>query len=83
MSVILASAVPKTPWGRALGWLAFLGPFFLGSYSLATWVTAQRLHVDSVQVITSVGAACRKQNRPSPGQHLRPAMVQLTVPQFR
>ena len=48
MSVILAPAPPRKPWGRALAWLAFLGPFFLASYSLATWVTAQRLHVDAI-----------------------------------
>ena len=30
------------PWGRAVRWLVFLGPFFFLSYGAATWITAQR-----------------------------------------
>src|SRR5690606_16377437 len=36
------------PWRRALGWLAFLAPFFFASYGLATWVTSQRDDVGSL-----------------------------------
>ena len=39
---------PERPWGRALGWLAFLGPFFFVTYGFATWVTAQRAQVPAV-----------------------------------
>jgi membrane-associated phospholipid phosphatase len=36
---------PPRPWGRALAWLLFLGPFFFVSYGFATWVTSQRTDV--------------------------------------
>lgn len=36
------------PWRSALGWLAFLAPFFFASYGLATWVTSQRDDVGSL-----------------------------------
>lgn len=36
------------PWGRAVAWLAFLGPFFFLSYGLANWAAAQRAHVPSI-----------------------------------
>ena len=39
-----ASKSPR-PWGRALAWLLFLGPFFFASYGFATWVTSQRTDV--------------------------------------
>jgi protein-tyrosine phosphatase/membrane-associated phospholipid phosphatase len=44
----VASAAAERPWGRALGWLAFLGPFFFATYGFATWATAQRSHVGAV-----------------------------------
>jgi protein-tyrosine phosphatase len=45
-----AAALPAEPrpWGRALAWLAFLGPFFFLSYGFATWFTAQRAHVPAI-----------------------------------
>lgn len=46
-AVVPASSSDR-PWGRALGWLAFLGPFFFATYGLATWVTAQRPHVGAI-----------------------------------
>ena len=48
MSVVVAPVPSQKPWGRALAWLAFLGPFFFASYGLATWVTAQRLNVGAI-----------------------------------
>ncbi|HET7033389.1 MAG TPA: phosphatase PAP2/dual specificity phosphatase family protein [Casimicrobiaceae bacterium] len=48
MSVVVAPAAPRRPWGRALAWLAFLGPFFFASYGFATWATAQRAHVGAI-----------------------------------
>jgi protein-tyrosine phosphatase len=45
---VVVAAAPERPWGRALGWLAFLGPFFFATYGFATWVTAQRPHVGAV-----------------------------------
>jgi protein-tyrosine phosphatase len=45
---VAAPAAPGRPWGRALAWLAFLGPFFFATYGLATWLTAQRAQVGSV-----------------------------------
>ena len=30
------------PWGRALLWLAFLGPFFFATYGLANWLASRR-----------------------------------------
>ena len=42
-----ASKSPR-PWGRALAWLLFLGPFFFASYGFATWVTSQRTDVGVV-----------------------------------
>lgn len=36
------------PWGRAVAWLAFLGPFFFASYGFATWWTARRADVGHV-----------------------------------
>ncbi len=41
------AAAPR-PWGRALAWLLFLGPFFFASYGFATWVTGQRAQVGVV-----------------------------------
>jgi protein-tyrosine phosphatase/membrane-associated phospholipid phosphatase len=45
---VVAPAASERPWGRALGWLAFLGPFFFATYGFATWVTAQRAHVGAI-----------------------------------
>ena len=45
---VVAAASPERPWGRALGWLAFLGPFFFATYGFASWATAQRSHVGAV-----------------------------------
>jgi len=45
---VVAPAAPDRPWGRALAWLAFLGPFFFATYGFATWLTAQRAHVGAV-----------------------------------
>jgi protein-tyrosine phosphatase len=36
------------PWGRAIAWLLFLGPFFFATYGLATWVTGLREEVPVV-----------------------------------
>lgn len=36
------------PWGRALAWLAFLGPFFFATYGLATWASGLREAVPSI-----------------------------------
>jgi hypothetical protein len=36
------------PWERALAWLAFLGPFFFATYSLANWVASRRAGVGSL-----------------------------------
>ncbi len=46
-AVVPASSADR-PWGRALGWLAFLGPFFFATYGFATWVTAQRPHIGAI-----------------------------------
>lgn len=49
MNGTIASTAPAArPWGRAFGWLAFLGPFFFASYGLATWLTAQRADVGAI-----------------------------------
>ena len=48
MSVVVAPVPSQKPWGRALGWLALLGPFFFATYGLATWITAQRAYVPAV-----------------------------------
>ena len=48
MNVVVAPVAPQKPWGRALAWLAFLGPFFFATYALATWSTAQRAHVGAI-----------------------------------
>ena len=45
---IVATTALGRPWGRALGWLAFLGPFFFATYGFATWATAQRAHVGAL-----------------------------------
>ncbi len=45
---LVAAAASGRPWGRAFGWLAFLGPFFFATYGFATWVTAQRPHVGAL-----------------------------------
>jgi len=39
---------PRRPWGAALGWLAFLGPFFFASYGFANWMASQRAGVGSI-----------------------------------
>ena len=36
------------PWGRALAWLAVLGPFFFASYGLANWLASRRVEVGAV-----------------------------------
>jgi protein-tyrosine phosphatase/membrane-associated phospholipid phosphatase len=36
------------PWGRALGWLAFLAPFFFASYGLANWSASLRESVPAI-----------------------------------
>jgi protein-tyrosine phosphatase len=33
------------PWGAAIGWLAFLGPFFFLSYGLVNWLSSQRTDI--------------------------------------
>lgn len=38
----------RRPWGPAVLALLVLGPFFFGSYGLATWVASQRAHVGVV-----------------------------------
>jgi membrane-associated phospholipid phosphatase len=51
MSQAIAIALPaseRRPWGRALAWLCFLGPFFFLSYGTANWLAAQRAEVGSV-----------------------------------
>ena len=45
---VVVAAAPGRPWGRAFGWLAFLGPFFFATYGFATWATAQRPHVGAL-----------------------------------
>lgn len=42
------TAEAPRPWGRAVAWLAFLGPFFFLSYGFANWVAAQRADVPSL-----------------------------------
>ena len=44
----MAKCAEPRPWRRGLLWLLLLGPFFLISYSFATWVTAQRSDVGVV-----------------------------------
>ena len=48
MSAVRDPAAPPRPWGRALAWLAFLGPVFFLSYGVANWVAAQREAVPSI-----------------------------------
>ena len=36
------------PWGRALAWLLFLGPFFFISYGFANWLASQRADVGAI-----------------------------------
>ncbi len=43
----MADGDGRSFWRAAL-WLAFLAPFFFGSYGFATWVTSRREHVGSV-----------------------------------
>ena len=44
-----AVAVPeRRPWGRALGCLALLAPFFFISYGAANWLAAQRSDVGAI-----------------------------------
>ena len=38
----------RRPWGMAVLALLVLGPFFFGSYGLATWAASQRAHVGVV-----------------------------------
>ena len=44
----MAGCAEPRPWRRGLLWLLLLGPFFLISYSFATWVTTQRSDVGVV-----------------------------------
>ena len=47
---MLAAGHPGSarPWGRALLWLAFLGPFFFASYGLANGLASRHAEVGSV-----------------------------------
>ena len=38
----------RRPWGRAIAWTAFLGPFFFASYGFANWLASRRADVGSV-----------------------------------
>src|SRR5688500_2697537 len=42
------AANERRPWVRALGWLAFLAPFFYLSYGLANAIAAGRPNVPSI-----------------------------------
>ncbi len=43
-----AGHAARRPWGWAVVALLGLGPFFFGSYGLATWAASQRAHVGTV-----------------------------------
>ena len=43
----LVAAQPR-PWGAAIGWLCFLGPFFFASYGFANWMASRRTDVGSL-----------------------------------
>jgi protein-tyrosine phosphatase/membrane-associated phospholipid phosphatase len=47
-SAAAVAAPERRPWGRALGWLALLGPFFFISYGAANWLAAQRSDVGAI-----------------------------------
>jgi protein-tyrosine phosphatase/membrane-associated phospholipid phosphatase len=51
-AAVLAASLPRAssarPWRRALGWLAFLGPFFYLTYGAANWLASLRGTVPSV-----------------------------------
>jgi hypothetical protein len=44
----VSEATSSRPWGRALVWIAILGPFFFASYGFANWLASTRPHVGSV-----------------------------------
>jgi Dual specificity phosphatase, catalytic domain len=46
--VIAGESHESRPWGPALGWLAFLGPFFYVTYGAANALAARRTHVPSI-----------------------------------
>ena len=41
-------ATQPRPWGAAIGWLCFLGPFFFASYGFANWMASRRTDVGSL-----------------------------------
>ena len=43
-----ADTVARPLWGRALLWLAFLGPFFFATYAFANWLASRHAEVGAV-----------------------------------